>query len=72
MPLPSAWACSSGASPYVLAVKASTGAHPAGAVPEPLDYAGRGRPSASRYRTVPSSLQELAVAAGRKSLRRAI
>ena len=57
--------------PHVLAVKASTSAHPAGAVPEPVPYSGRGPRCADRYRENPSSLRELALAAGRKHLHQA-
>ena len=58
--------------PYVLAVKGSTSAYPAGAVPETVPTTpGRGRPSAPRYRKKASSLRELATAAGRKELHQA-
>jgi len=56
---------------YILAVKASTSAHPAHAVPEPAPYSGRGPRGADRYRDKSSSLRELALAAGRKELRQA-
>jgi SRSO17 transposase len=51
--------------PYVLAVKASTSAYPADAVPETVPTTGRGRPSAPRYRDKPSSLRDIALSAGR-------
>lgn len=58
--------------PYVLAVKGSTSAHRASAVPETVPTApGRGRPSVPRYRDKPSSLRDLALAAGRKELHQA-
>lgn len=57
--------------PWVMAVKASTSAYPANAVPEPAKRStSRGRPSMPRYRQAPASLAELAVAAGRGQLRR--
>jgi SRSO17 transposase len=55
--------------PWVMAVKGSTSAYPADAVPEYAERTGpRGRPSVPRYRQAPASLAELAVAAGRKQL----
>ncbi|MEW1808391.1 IS701 family transposase [Pseudarthrobacter sp. NPDC080039] len=57
--------------PHVLAVKASTSAHPTHAVPEPVPYSGRGPRGADRYREGPSSLRDLALASGRKHLRQA-
>lgn len=58
--------------PWVMAVKGSTSAYPADAVPEYAQRTGRrGRPSVPRYRDTPSSLAELAVAAGRRELRQA-
>lgn len=57
--------------PYVLALKASTTAYPADAVPEHVPTSGRGRPTAARYRGKPSSLRELALAAGRRQLHQA-
>ncbi len=56
--------------PYVLAVKATTSAYPAEATPVTPDYSGRGRPPVPRYRDDPSSLATLALAAGRRELRR--
>ncbi len=47
---------------YVIAVKGSVSARPAGAVPETLAYGGMGRPSGPRYRTPPRSLRQLAIA----------
>nr|WP_190815589.1 IS701 family transposase [Saccharopolyspora pogona] len=55
---------------YVMAVKASTTAHPADAVPVTAAYSGRGRRPVPRYPHPPSTLRELALAAGRGSLRR--
>ena len=55
--------------PYVAAVKGTTSAYPASAVPERLAYAGQGRPALPRYRGQPSSLRALVLAAGRKSCR---
>ena len=52
--------------PWLMAVKSSTSAYPADAVPELAERTGpRGRPSVPRYRQDPASLAELAVAAGR-------
>jgi len=56
--------------PYVLAVKATTSAYPADAEPVAPPYSGRGRPPVPRYRDAPSSLAALALAAGRRALRR--
>jgi SRSO17 transposase len=55
--------------PYVAAVKGTTSARPASAVPEKVPYAGRGRPPVPRYRGQPASLRELVLAAGRKTCR---
>jgi SRSO17 transposase len=55
---------------YVVAVKSTTSAYPADAEPVAPPYSGRGRPPVARYRDAPSSLAELALAAGRGSLRR--
>jgi SRSO17 transposase len=57
--------------PYVLAVKATTGAHRADAQPMTPPYGGRGRPPVPRYPDAPSTLAALALAAGRRALRRA-
>lgn len=54
--------------PSVLAVKATTSAHPATAIPERPDSTGPGRPFQARYRQAPSSLKRLAIAAGRQQL----
>jgi SRSO17 transposase len=56
--------------PYVLAVKATTSAHPADAEPMTPPYSGRGRPPVPRYPDAPSTLAALALAAGRRALRR--
>jgi len=50
---------------YVLQVQAQTSAYAEDARPEPLPYAGTGRPSKRRYRDKPCSLRTLALAAGR-------
>lgn len=56
--------------PYVLAVKATTSAHPLHAVPEaPASASGRGQPTKPRYRTKASNLRDLALAAGRSRRR---
>lgn len=49
---------------YVLDVKSTTSAYPEGVKPERPEYQGRGQPPKSRYRQAPSSLAELALAAG--------
>ena len=56
--------------PYVVAVKPTTSAYPADAVPVREAYCGRGRPPAPRYPDDPTNLAALAVAAGRGALRR--
>jgi SRSO17 transposase len=59
--------------PYILAVKATTGAHRADARPMTPPYGGRGRPRpppVPRYPAAPSTLAALALAAGRPALRR--
>jgi FOG: Transposase len=56
--------------PYVLAVKATTSAYPAGIEPQTPPYIGRGRPPVPRYRDAPSSLATLALTAGRRALHR--
>jgi SRSO17 transposase len=56
--------------PYVVGVKGTTRAYPSDAVPTAPAYAGQGRPPVPRYRDAPASLAGLAVAAGRRSLRR--
>jgi SRSO17 transposase len=55
---------------YVVAVKATTSAYPAGAAPSAPPYAGRGRPPTPRYREEAASLTGLALAAGRRALHR--
>ncbi len=53
---------------YVLDVKAVTSAYPQSVVPEtPERKPGRGRPPAARYRAEPSSLRDLALAAGEQA-----
>jgi SRSO17 transposase len=49
---------------YVVAVKPTTSAYPADAVPTAPAYSGRGRPPKPRYRDDPSNLTALALAAG--------
>lgn len=56
--------------PYVVAVKGTTSAYPAEAVPTAPAYTGRGRPPTPRYRDDPTNLTGLAIAAGRGALRR--
>src|SRR5215210_1351624 len=55
---------------YVVAVKGTTSAYPADAVPTAPPYTGRGRPPTPRYRDEVSSLTALALAAGRAALHR--
>jgi len=55
---------------YVVAVKATTSAYPADAVPTAPPYTGRGRPPTPRYRDEAVSLTALALAAGRSALHR--
>jgi SRSO17 transposase len=56
---------------YVVAVKGSTSAYPAGAVPELLAYTpGRGRRPVPRYREPPATLSALVIAAGRAAGKR--
>jgi SRSO17 transposase len=54
---------------YVVAVKPTTSAHPGDARPTRPPYGGRGRPPAARYPDDPSSLRDLALAAGRQAAR---
>ena len=56
--------------PYVVAVKGTTSAYPARAVPSAPPYTGRGRPPVPRYRDDPTNLAALALTAGRSALRR--
>lgn len=55
---------------YVVAVKGGTSAYAADVVPETVPWSGNGRRPVAKYRSAPSSLRELALAAGRSSLRR--
>ncbi len=55
--------------PYVLAVQATTTAHPGDAVPTTSARTGPGRPGLPRYRDKPQSLRDLAISAGRSELR---
>jgi SRSO17 transposase len=57
---------------YVVAVKGTTSAYPADAVPTAPSYPGRGRPPTPRYRDEAASLTALALAAGRSALHRVI
>jgi SRSO17 transposase len=52
---------------YVLDVKGATSAYAEGVEREQPAWSGRGRPPAARYRAKPSSLRELALAAGKRS-----
>jgi SRSO17 transposase len=52
---------------YVLQVKGPTSAYAQEVEPERPDYRGSGRPPAARYRAKPSSLRELALAAGKRA-----
>ncbi|WP_214109400.1 IS701 family transposase [Acrocarpospora catenulata] len=56
--------------PYVVALKGTTSAYPADVVPETPPYSGNGRRPVAKYRSAPSTLRDLALAAGRSSLRR--
>jgi len=55
---------------YVLAVKATTSAHPANVEPVTPPYSGRGRPPVAAYPDSPSTLLALCLRAGRGALRR--
>jgi SRSO17 transposase len=48
---------------YVVAVKGTTSAHPAGAVPQTAPYGGRGQPPKAAYPHPPVNLRQLAIAA---------
>ena len=48
---------------YVVAVKGTTSAHPAEAVPQTAPYAGRGQPPKAAYPHPPVNLRQLAIAA---------
>jgi SRSO17 transposase len=52
---------------YVLDVKGGTSAYSEGVHPEQPEWKGTGRPPKPRYRMNPSSLKELALAAGKKA-----
>jgi SRSO17 transposase len=52
---------------FVLQVKGLTSAYAQEVEPERPDYRGAGRPPAARYRAKPSSLRELALAAGKRA-----
>jgi len=54
---------------YVVAVKPTTSAYPADAMPIMAPYAGRGRPPVPRYPQDPTNLRALALDAGRRALR---
>jgi len=54
---------------YALQVKGNTSAYREDVHPERPEYSGRGRPPKPRYRAKPSSLRELALAAGRRRAR---
>jgi SRSO17 transposase len=54
---------------YVLDVKGATSAYPQDVTPERPAWKGNGRPPAARYRAKPSSLRELALAAGKRAAR---
>src|SRR3954469_8372666 len=56
--------------PYVCQVNGDLTAHPADAVPETIDYSGRGPRPKPRYRTAPLALREHVLAAGRQAARR--
>ncbi|HEY9523918.1 MAG TPA: transposase, partial [Thermopolyspora sp.] len=56
--------------PYVVSVKGATTAYPSDAEPEITPYAGTGRLPVATYRTPRSTVRELALAAGRRALRR--
>ena len=66
---PSASALQARGLPYVAAVKGTTSAYLASAVPQTADYGGRGRPPLPRYQEQPSSLCALVLDAGRKACR---
>ena len=53
--------------PYVVQVKADTSAYPEHVHPNTAPYAGKGRRPRPRYRHPPSSLKELALAAGQRA-----
>jgi SRSO17 transposase len=51
--------------PYICQVNGDPTAHPADAVPETIDYSGRGPRPKPRYRTAPLAIREHVLAAGR-------
>jgi SRSO17 transposase len=53
--------------PYVVEVRSDTSAYPEQVRPRVAPYKGRGRRSRPRYREAPSSLKELAMAAGQQA-----
>jgi SRSO17 transposase len=53
--------------PYVVEVRADTSAYPERVLPVAAPYAGKGRRPRPRYRDQPSSLKELAMAAGQQA-----
>jgi SRSO17 transposase len=53
--------------PYVVQVRADTSAYPEQVHPSVAPYKGRGRPPRPRYRQAPSSLLQLALAAGQQA-----
>jgi SRSO17 transposase len=54
---------------YIVAVKGTTSAYPAGAAPVAAPYRGRGRPPIPRYRDPHQSCRDLAMAAGPGALK---
>jgi len=54
---------------YVVQVKSGTSAYAERVTAEQPQWSGRGRPPAARYRDKPSSLKELALAAGKRAAR---
>jgi SRSO17 transposase len=52
---------------YIVQVKAGTSAYPLDVEPELPAWKGRGRPPVARYRTAPSSLRDLGLAAGERA-----
>ena len=55
---------------YVVEVDPTASAYPAQAIPTTAPYTGRGRPPVPTYPHPPATLRELALAAGRRTLRR--
>jgi SRSO17 transposase len=52
---------------YVVQVPGTLSAYPTDVAPEPVPYAGRGRPPVARYRQPRSSLRQLVLAAGEQA-----